>query len=204
VKIIILLLALISSQSFANPSLGVNYLMSAPITLWDWGRFKIDKELEPFEGDNTFTVCSTSYIWDDDSLVIKCLGGRKGPEYLSMKAGQELTNEIIRHIRLSLGYYTDSYNSYSDYRSTMKGEYKQYPIESYFHNSDFQSKNKPKNIGKILEKMIKISITIDDFEDGGVYICEATLQGDMPMCNYMTVGDIGKAAGNLLLRMTQP
>lgn len=43
-KLLLSLLLVLSTQTFASPNKEIQYLMTTPLTLWDWGRYKIDKK----------------------------------------------------------------------------------------------------------------------------------------------------------------
>mgnify|MGYP001576128819 FL=1 len=113
------ILLLLCYQVYASPNKNVDYLMGTPITLWDWGRFKIDQELKQIEHDqeDIYIGCSTMYLWEKDSLEIRCSGARYGDKYLSVEEGQALKNEIIEKVRLYLGYFfSGNFNSYEHMR----------------------------------------------------------------------------------------
>jgi hypothetical protein len=174
--------------------------MTTPLTLWDWGRYKIDKKLEGtiYDKNDLWSFCLSSYKWDEDTLIINCQL-RKRESHPTLKEMEILRDETFKAVRSRLGYYSGSHGSFDNLRASSKWEANSYPIDDFFSTQDYTPTTRPSTLGKSLEKSTKI-VTYGAIDTNGALQCEGTLQGGPPLCRVITPeelrADIAKMFGN--------
>jgi hypothetical protein len=189
-KKILLPLLLLCQPVAANTTNDIAYLMTTPVTLWDWGIFKMNRQLENLDED-IYTKCDTLFL--KSKLQITCMGYKN----FSIEEGKKLIDETVNVVRSALGYrFTDKYTSFGGMRSKENFYANYYPIQQYFVNDGYKLNDLPESLGKTLEDItiIQYMIMVETDEDYGTYFCEATLQGGKPMCNFKNSREITKDA----------
>lgn len=142
-----------ANATYAEPSRSVNFLMGDPLTLWDFGMYRLSENLNDltlFPSRNKF-FATASYTPDTNRIVIY---GIPPMDYKSKPMGQiksattseakDLCKGMIDTIRGRLGVNPDTGKSSIIENSSVCG---------YFSHENFKRTNEPKNICGELDSM---------------------------------------------------
>ncbi len=201
-KLFIVLLAPLSV--LAAPSNDINYLMNAPLTLWDKGMLNISKKLDGIrdyknDGKNIYSQvgCYATYDFDKNTITIVCLGDLN--ETKTKDDAISASEQIVENVRLSLGYYHSGNASYDELRKENKYA-KMYPILDDFRHDDYILTDEPKGLGQHLEQITTITTNLSGYKDGGYTYCQATLQGEKPMCRIVSQEEMRKDIHKMFIK----
>lgn len=166
--IIIAIIVSVSAQGKAEPSKEVYWLMNEPVSMLEWGLYRLNSEIE------------------FDERIMSIISGTK--PYARWIYDYE-NNEI----QLQIVYYVDNFEK-KIMREKMKESIEyikvQFPVaknigstilHSYFTHDYYEDANRPKSIGKHIDKITKIVI-IAKYSKTKSYKCYSPLVEDKIYC----------------------
>ncbi|NQW26593.1 MAG: hypothetical protein HQ474_01665 [Flammeovirgaceae bacterium] len=179
-----LLIALIVCFGFtgnvkAEPSFAIKSLMNEPLSLFDFGLYKLDKKIQNLLMHPNFDIeeergsAFVSYDLDENIIGI----------FISFHSVKKATNIICNGVwefaHSNLGYnryYTGGKSSLPYHKKIVTSNY----IKMFSH-SGWQNKNLPKNYVEKIVDIIKINVSLRH-PDGSTYKkCSGMLTDDKPM-----------------------
>ena len=75
-----ILFTVVAPQLIAEPSTAVRILMDRPLSIFDWGMFKLEQRLERLE-----VPSYVSYHWDDNKITISTFSYKRGVSSTTME-----------------------------------------------------------------------------------------------------------------------
>ena len=150
-------LAIIALQASAAPREATTFLMNEPVTLLDWGTYKLERFLErrrwPQEFEPT-VFTKVSYDWDRDRIVIDVQA--------LVKFGPPTRDQCLGVLKLLLsagGVVFETRNrQLNDGISTFAVE---------FLHMNFRSPNQPPDLGKKIDEVLELRVTVSGLPSGG-------------------------------------
>jgi hypothetical protein len=156
----------IIDTSMAEPAAKIKYLMNEPVTLFDWGIYRLDKYFEDvhIEGAQS-TILWTSYDWDKNILT---LNFTVETNTKSRDEAKKIGKSLIDMVRVSLGVDPDNGKPYA-------GNSRLYT--QHFSHSSAQDDSKPKGLESELDNItvIEVLVVAGDYQRG--LKCKAPLLG---------------------------
>lgn len=170
--LIFLILITVSFLTHAEPSRTFSYLMNEPLTLFEWGMYRLEKytSLVKFKDLDLITSNSnTSYDWEKNRLLIEV---RVFLKYGSLK--KMPSNEVCK-------------NATNEIREAFSTQYpkeirKITGISKFFEHEGFVNNSKPNNLMEEVENSTNISIRVlasktDTVPFDSKVSCESPLMG---------------------------
>lgn len=147
----LIMCALLSDSSIAEPSNSVRYLMNDPLTMFDWGIIQIQHKLDkidyfPFESTSGAHL-KANYDWDQNRLIIRASFYPDHAEVQKhgLKAICEGIHRAVTHEFKG--------QLHKDQRA-IEG------IASYFTHAEFTKKSEPPNLQDDIEAITRFKTTI--------------------------------------------
>lgn len=166
--VIFLSLFLLVNIGQAEPTPTVNYLMKTPVSLFDYGMYKLDKSFKESAEDNykidgkfpNISYVSYNFNLNKISMVLIYVVESKKPNIKDIK---NRMGEIIGQIRgtLSLGNYG--------------------LLSQFFSHKGYTVKGKPDNIGKDLANIIELELSISFSKESPPNLFEPDLKCTAPL-----------------------
>lgn len=137
----------------AQPSPSVRYLMNEPVSMLEWGTFKLEESLRRF----TFAdldlnapghYAHVEYDWDKNQLKIAFTVYPRSSN-ISKSTPQGVCGSVIRRIRFHFGL-APGY----EFMHPVAG------IRTYFHHRHFTPTNVPKNLDEDLEAITMLEVGV--------------------------------------------
>jgi len=154
--------------SHADPSKPFRYLIDTPVTLLDWGTFKLEMWLNNFFPD---TNSSVVYNWKDDKLVINLLPRN------SEKSGDsnKLKSACKQHIT--------KVQEFVNKRPVNADQYPNFSFfDQFFSNKGFSQGQKPEKLGYLIEERVILRAFVyyenPNTKKRNTIWCECSLKGD--------------------------
>ncbi|MCG3769478.1 MAG: hypothetical protein JW384_00600 [Nitrosomonadaceae bacterium] len=159
---------------FGEPSPTVRYLMSEPVTMWDWGIYglskRLDERITSLEGQTggwgdpkTFEDLDTvgqifgnvDYKWDANRLVLRVFGWtetvkKMGIVVVSDEVAENNCKRVIADIKRSLGIDPETGKPSSGEQSSSG---------LFFSHSSFTPKDEPLKLWGEIDNMISIMVS---------------------------------------------
>lgn len=88
-----IILTIFASQSAAEPSSEVDALMGHNLTIFDWGMFRVERELIRADIDAT-----VGYLWDENQVMISVLNFSFGADPKTMEQTKTDCEEVFAKI----------------------------------------------------------------------------------------------------------
>lgn len=147
----LLLLFLLVSPAQADPNKTISYLMSEPMSMFDWGMYRLSRGVIGNYYANNEHVSnagslSVDYDWDKNIIVMHHTIYQK-TESLKKISSRDLCKELIKSFKFWHKAPTQS-------------------LGKFFVHKDFRSKSEPANLVRDVESLIVISISIWASETG--------------------------------------
>lgn len=147
--VIVLCLATLAPIALAEPGRVTKSLMDEPMSIFDWGIFKLDQKLETFRQFKTvfmgeYLMGSAAYDWDADRIRIN-LG------FIGTGSQAECI-ENLKRAKLALL----NFPAEAELRTAASKA-----MSSFFsHEGGYQSARQPKDAGEVLANMTVIEATV--------------------------------------------
>ncbi|OHY72932.1 hypothetical protein [Marinobacter sp. AC-23] len=149
--IIPMLLLLASSNASSGPNKTVSYLMNEPLTMFEWGLYKVKDEIFSIEFEDldlTFrNLAGVEYDWEGNRINLSLT---IYPEYAFFKkvGGKKICKLALQKVKSRFGYGVEA-----KYREL-------FGINTYFEHKGFTNKSKPESLAEDLENITKIMINV--------------------------------------------
>lgn len=163
---------IITTNVYGEPSRTFRYLMDEPLTLFEWGLFKLEKYTDQIKFKELDLISNHSnirYDWDKNRLEIEFI---VYPKYknLSKMPAKEICKKAISHVRESFGT-----QHKSDTRALLS-------VSRFFEHTGFTNKTRPKNLMEEVENSAKVQIKVygnktDKPPYKNIASCEGSLMG---------------------------
>lgn len=151
-RVIVLLVffMVIPTIGYGEPSAAVRYLMDEPVTMFDWGLYRLRRIVDQFKFENLDLDNLQSYInydWDQNSLRIVFYAQTK--DRVDKTSAKKICETITAKIS-----------------STFGGEIKDkelrrnISIATLFEHGVFENRDKPDNFVEKIEKITKIEVNV--------------------------------------------
>lgn len=155
----------IVDTSMAEPTANIQYLMNEPVSMFDWGIYRLDKYFEDIHIDGAQSIFYwTDYDWSKNIIN---LNFTIETNTKSRDEAKEIGKSLINKVRHSLGVDPDMGKPYG-------GNSRLY--EYFSHNSSKDNKE-PKGIESELEKITVIEVLVIAGEGKKGLKCQAPLLG---------------------------
>ena len=163
-----LLLILIPLMAQSEPTKTTSWLMSEPMSLFDWGIYKTDKKLAELKiASSMFTAQffsgSAEYDWDANRIRLRVLLYGNGTDA-----------ECLENLRVAKG-------GFLDFKWDEKEQHRYAPITFralFSHEGGYKSKGTPTDIGEEIAKIATIEVFILVKASDGSYSPKAKCQAD--------------------------
>jgi hypothetical protein len=168
ILIIVFILFIVVGISKAEPTPTISYLMKTPVSMLDFGIFKLEKELDEWAdrifGDarivNNRPLTKVEYLYSSNRIKIKLSYTFTGEKAEKDIQKVDVKSEIIRVLKrlkfLKFGLSLKTQKPVKDYCST---------IDRFFSHQGYVLKNEPKNLGKELDQITKIYVELWNGKD---------------------------------------
>lgn len=150
----------------AEPGPTINWLLSKPVSLFDWGMFKLEGEAnrasqiakEELGIRSLFTT--TSYNWEDNRIYINAFNAVRGQnlEPATNEKCEEIWNALINNLIL-------------DYNEDRVGRAASV-LDSLFSHEGYAETDRDEELGQKMSRIVYVSVTI--VGQPGVY-CEGRI-----------------------------
>jgi hypothetical protein len=172
VLIIFFVLFFFVETSNSEPPAAIKYLMNEPLSMFEWGLYRMEKGLNDYFGptyDDTVDISTTVvYRWESNKIEVGILAGSFA-NFKNKNVAKKACIKIVNIVRglLGIDYKTgkqlENFNLYRDYFSHI-----------YFKNPD-----EPKNIEDSLNGLTEIQIGANYKSKGHtiMLLCTAPLSG---------------------------
>lgn len=178
-RLIVLLVVfmVIPTTGYGEPSPTVRYLMDEPVTMFDWGLYRLRRIIDQFQFENLNLHNIHSYItydWDQNRLRIVFYVQTK--ETVDKASSKKICKNITAKISSTFG---------GEIRD--KGLRRNISIATLFEHRAFENRDKPDNFMEEIEKITKIEVsvftrkTINSPANIKILSCESPLIGGKPL-----------------------
>ena len=171
-----------SVSSYAEPSKAVSYLMNEPMTMFEWGMYRLERSVDGLNVEEfdliNFQSWGVDYNWDRNRLVLKFAAYPK-QKSLNKLPAKELCKELIWTVRWRFGVLKNDANlSNADREGTLET----LGPSMFFKHTGFESKGRPDNLTEEIHNIIIIRVTIRTGKDDkapytSILACECPLTG---------------------------
>jgi len=149
--ILTIIFSFIAGICNAEPDSTIKYLMDEPLSMLEWGMYRMNKSLDEIYGDkyniDHDLTNIVRYDWDNNRIIINCIVGLYG-RFEEKKQAQAACKNIVRKYRSTFGVNADT--------GKPVGFGTLYNL--YFSHQGFKSPSMPKNINKDLNKIVEIRV----------------------------------------------
>ena len=173
-----LILALFATAAVAEPGPVVKYLMEEPVSMWDWGMYRMEESLEEDvdrrwgDVEDWMVIVSVNYTWKTNVLLVEEYLRKDNPSGdPTLKKLRELCRNEIGQLRSNLGF-ANIFGQLLDGPIWEHGSYGR-----YFQHTDFQSANEPTNLRQELVAITRLNVRASMGDEK--VECEATPRGDI-------------------------
>ena len=171
VLIPLILLAALVQVAGAEPDGSAKFLMDAPVSLLDFGIYKLEKDLKGLKKDLAvqrafpFNI-AVNYDWEKNNIVIQLTYGYEGnPPPKTIRNG---VRNVLKHIRGFLG--VDPKGKVYHKRGFSKAA-------DYFSHQGYIIKNRPPALEKNIDQMIALSVIYSVQNFSRIFECRQMLTG---------------------------
>ena len=186
--LISLLMFICNGICLAEPSAPVRYLMDEPVSMLEWGMFRLsealtnDKEptyhcIKQILKEHDLCIVApyvrVSYDWDSNRLRIKTLVFEKSqPQEISKEKKKEICKLVIKEHKNYLGVNFETGKPISPLGEAWPDSI----LESFFTHEGFKSTREPENLYKELDNITELIIQYIPVKGKKLH-CEAPLLG---------------------------
>ncbi len=182
-RTLILLFVLLgfSLSGYAEPSKTVTYLMNEPMTMFDWGMYRLEEWIDRKIRFDKFhlikTFSAVDYDWDRNRLTLEFTIWAK---YIALTEFSEkaLCKELTWYIRGAFGFVPKEEKNLAtaDMRSLLS-------LSRFFQHKDFKSGDEPDNLREEIDNIVNIRFDIyasknDKSPYKHISSCESPLAGE--------------------------
>jgi hypothetical protein len=151
---------LLSGICNAEPDSTIKYLMNEPVSMLDFGLYRMDRYLEIYfkvKGNPPPELWHiVHYRWDENRIIVACNISLPTKRTMTKKDAMAAARDLVGDIRHAL-------NS---------------PYTKFFSHYDFSRSTEPKKIAEKLIQLVEIRIAVYHTDGGSGYIqCTAPLRG---------------------------
>lgn len=175
-KMLLTLLLFMATSAYGEPSGTFRYLMNEPLTLLEWGLYRLEKYTGTMKFEELDLIkvnSSVGYDWDKNRLQ---LGFVVYPKHMSLELtpAKELCGKMLLGIRSGFS------AEFGDNIRDVMG------ISRFFERESFQSKSRPKSLMKDIENATVLQVHVytsltDKPPYRRVVHCEGSLMGEKVM-----------------------
>ncbi len=174
-----LAIAVYNTTVRADPGPIGNWLMNEPLSLFDWGMYKVSKDTEyasdrlKNEHSLALAIGWTHYDWDNNEILIIMHLSSEGLYH----ATHDNCNFFRQRLLESLTFYikdpkTDPKVDYSEFATIAVG--------SWFSHNGFESGNRPEDLGKKLARIVWVEVNYTDVGEGSISCKARITEWDAP------------------------
>ncbi len=155
----------------AEPNPSARFLMNEPVSLLDFGIYKLEKDIKGLQKDLTIHYTdpfdiSVDYKWDENRIVIQLTYGYEGnPPRKTLQVG---IKNVFRLVKSFLG--VNPKGEVYHKRGNSK-------VADYFSHKGYIVKNRPKVLEKEIDKMIEVRVTYSVQNYSRIFECKNMLVG---------------------------
>jgi hypothetical protein len=179
---LLLVFILIATSAFADPSPSIRHLMSEPLSMLEWGIYRIERRAALFAWDDLDIMkqfCDVQYDWDVNWLRLSCT---IYPRFQSLQKTppKQVCGSIISQIRTHFGI------GAAPHLETVR---KLFGIGTYFRHQFFTQKTVPESLEHDIEVITFIGVRILVSKNDQPRFQEAaSCEGDLlsPEIRYIT------------------
>jgi len=150
VIVLLVIFMVTPTTGYGEPSAAVRYLMDEPVTMFDWGLYRLRRIIDQFRFENLTPDNVQSYInydWDQNSLRIVFYVQTK--EMIGKAPAKKMCENITAKISSTFG---------GEIRD--KELRRNLSIATLFEHRAFENKDKPDNFMEEIEKITRIEVNI--------------------------------------------
>ena len=150
--VLFIVLAAFVQDAGAEPTESANFLMNEPVSLLDFGIYKLEKDLKGLGKDlainySTPFDISVRYDWEKNKIVIQfTYGYERNPPPKTILIGVQ---KVLKQIKGFLG--VDPKGKVYHKRGFSK-------VADYFSHQGYLTQNRPKELEKEIDQMIELSV----------------------------------------------
>lgn len=158
IKNIVLILSILTSViASAERSSSVEYLMNDQLTMFEWGLYKIEIELNDFKFDGFENANGNSttilYDWDTNRIII-FMAIYPTHKYLANNDVKDICRKNLYILKQHFGYGVDPW---------IKSAFGS--LSTYFEHKDFVKVARPKDLTEDIENITKITLSINSSDN---------------------------------------
>lgn len=156
----------------ASPSENISFLMREPMTLFDWGIYRLREELKSVyyhraaqkaEGKDEVNSVLVDYVWALNRIRIAVTGHRKQP--LSRPELERECASVLNSIRSIL--------NIDPKTGKPRGKFEHSALSEYFSHEGFAAAGTPADLSAELDKITYINAGV--IIPGTIFLCEGAL-----------------------------
>ncbi|MHC1725361.1 MAG: hypothetical protein AB9866_04995 [Syntrophobacteraceae bacterium] len=147
-----------SLESCADPSNNIKYLINEPVSLFEFGLYRLDSHLEGcFTGVKLpeKIMVRVTYKWELNRIQVNLIPGRFTKGNITKQEAENYCKEIIQIAKQCLGCEKDA-------SGNIRPEVSELLISGFFSHKGFEKLNEPKRIEKELINIIQINGIVYD------------------------------------------
>lgn len=155
----------------ADPSSGVRFLMNEPMTMFDWGMYRLQQKMDtirehPRAEEVGLGGVIAMYDWEDNRIVLWGIVHVGFPFADTVEAAREQGRQIVETIRDKLGVKPDG----TPIRQSSF-------LDEYFSHGAFVNQDRPKDLGAELDRITEITTSVTVVGRKDRVKCQAPLVG---------------------------
>jgi hypothetical protein len=157
----------ILTHSIANaePDVVTKYLMDEPVSMMDFGIFRLDQRVREVMASDHNAIGAARYEWDKNKIILTGFSSDKGIK--TIQDAQNKCKEMVNSLRFVLGVNADTGKSIFGTSSM---------IDQYFSHKGYKTAAEPKGFSENLVKLVDIQ-GIATTQDGEKLECHGPLMG---------------------------
>jgi hypothetical protein len=166
-----LLVATTPVSAFAEPAPATTWLMNEPMSIWDWGIFRLQgrvdnmKEVQSLLRDAKWFFGDVEYDWDANRIKIQ----------IALDSSALTSKSCIENMRQAKAVLTN----YTFEASKQREAAIAMIAGTFSHAGGYQSKNEPKKLAEEIARLVQIEVQLHTKDSQGVYHRKVQCRSDL-------------------------